>query len=69
MDFSEKKQPGDVAEIRDWLANKGISYSKRMVSYMLNGERTMPKDVYDVVEKYYEYQNKTEKLKKETLAQ
>ncbi|WP_163320496.1 hypothetical protein [Dysgonomonas sp. 520] len=57
-DYSEKKRRGDAPMITKYLAKNGIVLSKRMVSYMLNGERTMPDDVRAKVDEWYEIREK-----------
>ena len=60
--FLEKKQRGDASRIAEYLKLKGVgNYSTRMVNYMLDGERTMPDEVREVVLRYYEVQEEITK--------
>ncbi len=60
--FLEKKQRGDASRIAEYLKLKNVGdYSVRMVNYMLDGERTMPEEVREVVQRYYEVQEEMTK--------
>lgn len=65
-DFSEKKQYGDAARVAPIVNAKRKDagkkpYSIRMINAMLAGQRNMPEYVRDVVDKYYEKQDKLTK--------
>lgn len=60
-DYSEKKQHGDAGRVARLInpirVEKGKDpYSLRMINAMLDGTRTMPEYVREVVDKYYSLQ-------------
>ena len=60
-DYSEKKQIGDADRIAVLVNPKRVEtgknpYSRRMINAMLDGKRTMPEYVREIVERYYKVQ-------------
>ena len=61
-DYSDKKQHGDAGRIAPLINPIRVEsgkdpYSLRMINAMLDGKRTMPEYVREIVDKYYSLQD------------